>query len=138
MKEGQNAVDPNDSNKKIYQELQKKHSSKSATKSTVSIMDKKNMFSLLVFLKYNRPAIKSDIYTKISRNSSMNDKLTDLEGLGLITMYSSEESAAIYVVLTDKGERVAKMFEDLIEEIEKPDEFKVPERYNYWREKKRD
>ena len=81
-------------------------------------LDKDNMLSILVFLKNNRPAIKTEIYSKVSRNSTLGSKLDRLQELGLIKMYSSDTSVKIYVVLTDKGEKVVKLIEEMVDLIE--------------------
>ena len=77
-----------------------------------------NTLSILMFLKENRPAIKTEIYNKVSGSASLQSKLDKLQDMGLIQMYSSDTNVKIYVVLTDKGERVVRFIDEMIGEIE--------------------
>ena len=77
-----------------------------------------NTLSILMFLKENRPAIKTEIYNKVSGSASLQSKLDKLQDMGLIQMYSSDTNVKIYVVLTDKGERVVRLIDEMIGEIE--------------------
>jgi len=77
-----------------------------------------NTLSILMFLKENRPAIKTEIYNKVSGSASLQSKLDKLQDMGLIQMYSSDTNVKIYVVLTDKGERVVRLIDGMIGEIE--------------------
>ena len=73
-----------------------------------------NTLSILMFLKENRPAIKTEIYNKVSGSASLQSKLDKLQDMGLIQMYSSDTNVKIYVVLTDKGERVVRLIDEMI------------------------
>ena len=86
--------------------------------SSLNILDRNHMLSILVFLKHNRPAIKSDILNSVSHSRSIKDKLDELRDIGLIEIYSDRNGGKSFIVLTDKGEKVAKMVDDLIDEIE--------------------
>jgi len=124
-----------DCSQEIYRELEKKRNSKNETPDTLSLLDRRHMLAVLVFLKHNRPAIKSDIYANISRNVNMVAKLETLQKMGLIGMYNTFESNTTYIILTDKGERVANMIEEMVEEIEKKEEVEPISIYTYWKEK---
>ena len=87
--------------------------------STLSKLDNRFMLSTLIFLKHNRPAIKSEIYANISRNNGMMKKLETLHDMDLISIYKSDGDNTNYVVLTDRGEKVANLIEDIISEIDK-------------------
>ena len=87
--------------------------------STLSKLDDRFMLTTLVFLKHNRPAIKSEIYSSISRNTNMKKKIEALQEMNLISVYQSDNVNTNYIVLTDKGEKVANLIEDIISEIEK-------------------
>ena len=125
-----------DYSKEMVELLRQKRTSKESD-ATLSKLDRKHMLSILVYLKNHRPAIKSDIHANISRNSGMAEKLETLEKMGLIAMYDSFESRTCYVILTDKGEKVAALIEDMLEIIDTEDSFK-PSIYSYWKEKNRD
>lgn len=84
----------------------------------LDLLDGTHALPVLVYLKHNRPAIKTEIYDKVSRNSSMQRRLEELQDYGLITMYSSPDVRTVFVVLTDKGEKVAGQIEELIETAE--------------------
>ena len=87
--------------------------------STLSKLDDRFMLTTLVFLKHNRPAIKSDIYSNISRNTNMMKKLETLHDMDLISIYRSDGDNTNYVVLTDRGEKVTNLIEEIISEIDK-------------------
>lgn len=128
-----------DYSQNIYNELKEKHDRKTKAKATTTLskLDRRHMLTTLVFLKHNRPAIKSDIYANISRNVNMADKLETLQKLGLITIYDSFERNTCYIVLTDKGEKIANMIEEMLDEIDKKEEYKPPSIYSYWKETQR-
>lgn len=126
-----------DYSKEMVELLRQKRTSKESDGSTLSKLDRKHMLSILVYLKNHRPAIKSDIHANISRNSGMAEKLETLEKMGLIAMYDSFESRTCYIILTDKGERVAELIEEMLDIIDTEDSFK-PSIYSYWKEKNRD
>ena len=126
-----------DYSKEMVELLKQKRTSKESDESSLSKLDRKHMLSILVYLKNHRPAIKSDIHANISRNSGMAEKLETLEKMGLIAMYDSFESRTCYIILTDKGEKVASLIEEMLEIIDKEESFK-PSIYSYWKEKNRD
>ena len=128
-------TDFEDCSQEIYRELERKRNSKNEAPDTLSLLDRRHMLAILVFLKHNRPAIKSDIYANISRNVNMVTKLETLQKMGLIGMYNTFESNTTYIILTDKGERVANMVEDMVAEIEKKEEVEPISIYTYWKEK---
>ena len=96
------------------------------------------MLTILLFLKHNRPAIKTEIYSNISRNINMIDKLNTLEEMGLIGMYNTFDSNTCYVILTDKGEKVAQQLEDMIETIDTMENEKPQSIYTYYKETQRE
>ena len=126
-----------DFSKEMVELLRQKRTSKESDGSTLSKLDRKHMLSILVYLKNHRPAIKSDIHANISRNSGMAEKLETLEKMGLIAMYDSFESRTCYIILTDKGEKVAELIKEMLDIIDTEDSFK-PSIYSYWKEKNRD
>ena len=71
--------------------------------STLFNLDDRFMLTTLVFLKHNHPAIKSEIYSSISRNTSMKKKIEALQEMNLISVYQSDNVNTNYIVLTDKG-----------------------------------
>ena len=127
-----------DYSQEMFQTLKDKRAVKEGPPTTLSLLDRKHMLTILVYLKHHRPAIKTEIYSNISRNSGMADKLETLHKLGLIGMYSTFETKTTYIILTDKGERVANIIEEMLDEIDKEEEYKPPSAYTYWREKNRE
>lgn len=129
-----------DYSQEIYQELKTKREKKTKEKeeTTLSKLDRKHMLTILLYLKHNRPAIKTEIYSNISRNVNMLDKLKTLESMGLIGMYDTFDNNTCYVILTDKGEKVAGQIEEMLDTIET--EFPDNRRsiYTYWKEKRDD
>ena len=90
---------------------------------TLAKMDQRFMMTVLVYLYHNRPALKSDIHADVSRNASMNDRLMTLVSLGLVKVYNTVRYNSNYIVLTPKGQRVARMIEDMMNVIEnEPDD----------------
>ena len=87
--------------------------------SSLHILDRNHMLSILVYLRNNRPAIKSEILNNVSHSRTVMDKLEALRAMGLIEVYSIQDSRLSFIVLTDKGERVARMIDDLIDEIDR-------------------
>ena len=126
-----------DYSKEMVELLKQKRISKESDGSALAKLDRKHMLSILVYLKHHRPAIKSDIHANISRNSGMAEKLETLEKMGRIAMYDSFESRTCYIILTDKGEKVADLIEDMLEIIDTEDTF-TPSIHSYWKEKNRD
>ena len=126
-----------DYSKEMAELLRQKRTSQESAESSLDKLDRKHMLSILVYLKNHRPAIKSDIHANISRNSGMADKLETLEKMGLIAMYDSFENRTCYIILTDKGEKVAALIEDMIQIIDEEESYK-PSIYSYWKEKNRD
>lgn len=85
---------------------------------TLSKMDQRFMMTTLVYLYHNRPALKSDIHADISRNASMNDRLQALVDLELVKVYNTVRYNSNYIVLTPKGQRIARMIEEMMNIIE--------------------
>ncbi len=130
-----------DYSQEIYQQLKTKREKKTKSKedTTLSKLDKKHMLTILVYLKHNRPAIKTEIYSNISRNANMLEKLKTLESLGLIGIYDTFDNNTCYVILTDKGEKVATQIEDMLDTIDSEDGSGKPQGiYSYWKESQRD
>ena len=121
----------------IFKELERKRKAKKDDNSTLSKLDRKNMLSIIMFLKDNRPANKTDIYSNISRNVNMADKMDALQRMGLICIHDTFEKNMSYIVLTDKGERVADIIQEMIDLIDNDNGQRPPE-YALWRERNRD
>ena len=85
---------------------------------TLAKMDQRYMMTVLVYLYHNRPALKSDIHADVSRNASMNDRLQTLVDLGLVKVYNTVRYNSNYIVLTPKGQRIARMIEEMMNVIE--------------------
>ena len=68
---------------------------------------------------------------------TIEERIVTLEKMGLIAMYDSFESRTCYIILTDKGEKVAELIQEMLDIIDTEDSFK-PSIYSYWKEKNRD
>ena len=75
--------------------------------SKISVFEEKHMLSTLLYLREHPGCNKSDLYTAVSRNPRMPEKLETLESLGLVRLYSRQGSASTFMELTDKGYRFA-------------------------------
>ncbi len=85
-------------------------------------LDADDMMSILAYLNENQPVSKSDIYSDVSRNPGMEDKLATLHEMGLIDMIGTPESSTTYVLLTKKGKVVANRIDMIIDIIENGDD----------------
>ena len=69
------------------------------------IMETKGCISILLCLKQNGPMMKTELYSKVSRNTSMPDKIRALENHGVLRTY--HYGKITMVELTDAGVAVA-------------------------------
>ena len=65
-----------------------------------------NRHSIAILLALNDgPCTKMDLYRMVSKNPRMPDKISDLEGIGLVSTHVLENRATL-VELTEKGRKV--------------------------------
>ena len=68
-----------------------------------------NRHSIAILLALNDgPCTKMDLYRMVSKNPRMPDKISDLEGAGLVSTRVLENRATL-VELTEKGRDVARL-----------------------------
>ena len=73
----------------------------------ISILEKKHMISILLYLYDHGMATRMDIYNDIANNDHMPDKFKVLEDAGLLTQRIRIPGRAIVLQLTEKGTNVA-------------------------------
>ncbi len=77
-------------------------------KTELQMLEGKHILSMIVYIHYMSPIIKTHIYTNIAKCSTINDKLEDLNSLGLIKMQSMAVTNTCAVTITYKGRLVAR------------------------------
>ena len=87
-------------------------------KSIVRTLEGKHMLSLIIYINRMSPVIKSDILNNVTRCSSLNEKLDDIEHLGMIKTYRLARSNTIVYVATPKGKEVTRILDDLLDVID--------------------
>ena len=75
--------------------------------------EEKHLIAIMLFLSINRTCRKIDIYTKVSSNPRIPDKLDKLESLGLITQTMPSGTRSVIISLTEKGGIVADNLAEL-------------------------
>jgi len=75
-----------------------------------AVFEEKHLISIMMFLFINGPTRKIDIYSNVSNNPHIPEKLNRLESLGLLTQVSDRNRRSIIIELTDKGKEVATFF----------------------------
>ena len=73
----------------------------------LKVLEGKHCISTLLALR-DGPLTKMELYAKVSKNPRMPEKISDLEGMGLLTVTKTENRAEC-VALTGKGAEVADM-----------------------------
>ena len=71
----------------------------------LGVLENRHSIAILLALK-DGPCAKMDLYRMVSKNPRMPDKISDLEGIGLVSTRVLENRATL-VELTDKGRKVA-------------------------------
>lgn len=77
------------------------------------MFEEKHLISIMMFLFINGPTRKIDVYTNVSNNPHIPEKLDRLEEKGLITQISDKNRRSIIIELTDKGRNVASHFTEV-------------------------
>lgn len=78
----------------------------------LEVLDSKHMMTTLLHLYRNGPMNKTSLYNRVCRNPNMPQKLVLLEDAGLIMQMGTDNRATL-VVLTEKGEIIAKIIAEL-------------------------
>ncbi len=79
----------------------------------VAKLEGKHLLTILIFVKRNRECLKTDLYKAVSHNPRMPDKLNMLEREGLILQERKDPRGTTTISLTEKGERIALLLEDI-------------------------
>ncbi|MBR6910401.1 MAG: hypothetical protein IKN41_00915 [Candidatus Methanomethylophilaceae archaeon] len=95
---------------------EKKNSGRSET--VLDKLQQKHVMAILLYVSKMSPVMKTDIYSNVSRCSSMADKIDTLYSMGLVDIYHAARTNSEIVVATEKGKRVAEHIETIIDIIE--------------------
>lgn len=82
-------------------------------RTAIEVLEEKHALKILVFLLENGPCTKMDLYRAVSGNPRMPEKLSKLEGIGLVRMDRDEHSTLIS--LTEKGAAVGMKIEEALD-----------------------
>ena len=82
----------------------------------LEILEEKHMLTMIEYIDAHSPVMKSEIYNAVSRSSGMAGKISDLEEIGLVSMYSAD--GMNIVSITDKGRKVAGIIRSMAETID--------------------
>ena len=88
------------------------------TETTLDKLQQKHVMAILLYVAKMSPVMKTDIYSNVSRCSSMADKIDTLYSMGLVDIYHAARTNSEIVVATEKGKRVAEHIETIIDIIE--------------------
>ena len=84
----------------------------------IKSLENRHNITILLFLADNEPSIKTDIYSAISTNPRMPEKLNELDRAGLIIQKTDRfENNRTTVTLTDKGRLVAHFLKEIENEL---------------------
>lgn len=86
----------------------------------ISMLDKRYMMPVILFVHRNPKCIKTELYNATSRSAHMPDRLDELESLGLLTQTRAGLTGMTILELTSKGERIAECLE-FISDVMKED-----------------
>ena len=78
-----------------------------------AVLGERHMVSVLLLLLRQGPCMKTDIYSKVSTNPRMPEKLDMLENAGLIVQTPDTSTRRVTVSLTPKGIDVATLLEGI-------------------------
>jgi len=96
--------------------------------STLQKLEGKHVMSILLYVDSMSPVNKSDLYSNVSRCSTMNDKLDILVDLDLIKSFRTGYTNSTILIVTGKGRRIADIIRHMVRIIEDED---VPQRYGW-------
>ena len=78
-----------------------------------SILEEKHLISILLYLKHEGLTRKIDLYNNVSFNPRMPEKIDRLEAAGLLEQKTDGYSRSTLLRLTEKGDKVAKLLDDI-------------------------
>ncbi len=82
-------------------------------KKSILILESKHMISILLFLSNNDGCMKTELYSAVSNNPRMPEKLDDLESAGLLRLERNSESRAVRIYLTKLGASIGRSLQDI-------------------------
>lgn len=71
----------------------------------IGVLENKHCIAILIFLRERGSCRKTDLYSAVSNNPRMPDKIADLQSIGLVEMVTVDRKTLIS--LTELGVRVA-------------------------------
>lgn len=85
---------------------------------TLDKLQQKHVMAILLYVSKMSPVMKTDIYSNVSRCSSMAEKIDTLYSMGLVDIYHAARTNSEIVVATERGKMVAELIEQIIDIIE--------------------
>ena len=76
-------------------------------KTELQMLEGKHVLTMIVYIYYMSPVIKTHIYTNVAKCSTINDKLDALKSLGIIRIHSTTRTNTSIIARTNKGKLVA-------------------------------
>lgn len=107
--------DPEDIPEEIRKYVSDRYRKNTSLRTVIQRLEGKHMLSLILYLDKMAPVIKTDVYNDVSRSSSMLTRISDLEAMGIIKIYTTGRTNNKVVTMTDKGKEVAMMIRKMIE-----------------------
>ena len=78
-----------------------------------AVLGERHMVSVLLLLRREGPCMKTDIYSGVSTNPRMPEKLDMLEDAGLIVQTPDASTRRVTISLTPAGEEVATLLDEI-------------------------
>ncbi len=78
-----------------------------------AVLGERHKVSVLLLLRREGPCMKTDIYSSVSTNPRMPEKLDMLEHAGLIVQTPDTSTRRVTISLTPAGEEVASMLAEI-------------------------
>ncbi len=78
-----------------------------------AVLGERHMVSVLLLLRREGPCMKTDIYSSVSTNPRMPEKLDMLEDAGLIVQTPDASTRRVTISLTPAGEEVATLLDEI-------------------------
>ncbi len=75
------------------------------------------MMTTLMYIQKNPGCMKTDVYDAVSRNPKMPEKFQVLQSMGLLEQRTMDSRGKTSLCLTEKGNRVASLLENLEVEL---------------------
>lgn len=76
-----------------------------------TFLSESRLADILLYVRENRACTRSDVYADVSKTAGMREKMESLEDMGL--MRSHVAGRCVFMGLTDKGERLVEVLEEI-------------------------